>query len=168
MSTCNRSVKMQRSIDERLEERERDRAEHVLARFLKKLCPVLAYNGPPRTRRSVESQLLQRSDFLPGVWSEYGPPAEVIAILEIVQKELSLPNHNFIPDDPLVLLMSSGYDKDDVYVLLGLEERYGVKYQDEEVERIRNEDWTLGRFVKDLFERNRKRDITDIGGAGGK
>ena len=140
-------------IDERLEERERARIGHVLARWIKKLIPALAYHGPPRARRSVESQLLQRPRFSSELWSEYGPPAEVAAILEIIRKELALPNHNFVPNDPVVLLMGSGYDKDDVYALMELEERYAVKYKDEEIERIRKEEWTLGQFVKDLLAR---------------
>lgn len=143
-------------LDEQIEKQERARLGHVLARWLKKLIPILAYNGPPRTRRSVETQLLQRPCFSPKVWSAYGEPVEVVAILEIIRKELSLPNHNFIPDDPLVLLMSSGYDKDDVYAMLELEKRYGVKYQDEEVKRIMDENWTLGQFVKDLLGMKRK------------
>ena len=140
-------------LDERLEEQERTRVKHVLARWLKKLIPALAYNGPPRARRSIESQLLLRPRFSSELWSGCGPPAEVAAILEIIRNELALPNHNFIPDDAVVLLMSSGYDKDDVYAMLELEKRYAVKYKDEEVERIRKEEWTLGQFVKDLLAR---------------
>jgi hypothetical protein len=87
------------------------------------------------------------------LWSECGPPAEVAAILEIIRKELALPNHNFVPNDPVVLLMGSGYDKDDVYALMELEERYAVKYKDEEIKRIRMEEWTLGQFVEDLLAR---------------
>ena len=140
-------------VDERIEAEERARIGHALARWLKRLFPALAYHGPPRARRSIESQLLKRPAFSPELWSEYGPPAEIAAILEIIQKELALPNPNFIPDDPVVLLMGCGYDIDDVYALLELEERCAVKYKDEEVERIRKEEWTLGRFVKDLLAR---------------
>ena len=142
-------------LDERLEEQGRARIGHALARWLKKLFPALAYHGPPRARRSVESQLRQRPEFLPELWTDWGPPAEVAAILEIIRKELALPNHNFIPDDPVVLLMGSGYDKDDVYALMELEERYAVKYKDERVKRIRKEEWTLGHFVKDLLVRSK-------------
>lgn len=144
-------------LDERLEERERARLGHVFARWLKKLIPRLAYHGPPCARRSVEAQLGQRSCFSREVWREYGPAEEVVGVLETIQKELSLPNHNFIPDDALVLIMSSGYDIDDVYAVLELERKLTVKYTDEELERIRNEDWTLGQFVKDLLTRDRNR-----------
>lgn len=78
---------------------------------------------------------------------------EVVAILKIVQQELNLPNHNLIPDDPVVLLMSSGYDIDDVYALERLEKKYSAKYTDEELQNIRKEDWSLGRFVTDLLVR---------------
>ena len=142
-------------LDERLEEQERARIGHVLARWLKKLIPRLAYHGPPHTRRSVEAQLGRRSSFSPEAWREYGPAEEIVEILETVRKELALPNHNFIPDDPLILLMSSGYDRDDVYAVLELEKKFAVKYRDEELERIKNEDWTLGQFVKDLLTRGR-------------
>ena len=87
------------------------------------------------------------------MWNEYGPPSDVAAILEIIRKELHLPNHHFIPDDPVVLVMRSGYDTDDVYALIELEEWGGVKFEDPEVERIRNEEWTLGQFVKELLEK---------------
>jgi hypothetical protein len=140
-------------IDERLEEQERARMGHVLARWLKKLVPVLAYDGPPRTRRSVEMQLRRRSHFFADAWSEYGATEEVLKILEILRQELRLPNHNFVPHDPVVVLMSSGYDKDDIYALLELEKKFSVKYSDEEIERIKNENWTLGRLVRDLLGR---------------
>lgn len=142
-------------IDEQLEEQERARLRHVLGRWLKKFIPVIAYHGPPRARRSIESQLLTRPGFSPELWSECGPPAEVAAILEIIQEELALPSHNFIPDDPVVLIMSSGHDRDDVYALIAIEKRYAVEYRDEEVEQIRKENWTLGRFVKDILARRR-------------
>ena len=57
-----------------------------------------------------------------------------------------------------MLLMSCGYDNDDVYVLIDLEDKFGVKYNNDELERIRKENWTLGRFVKDLLERCVKRE----------
>lgn len=150
-------------FDEQIEQQERARLGHVLACWLVRVFSPLnrmvvspTENVRRRVaRRSVESQLRRRTDFPAGAWSECGPLAGVVAILEIIRKELSLPNHHFLPLDPLVLVMSSGYDIDDVYALLGLESRYGVKYSDEEVERIRQEEWTLGRFVKDLLARHR-------------
>lgn len=140
-------------VDERIEAHERARIGHALARWLQRLFPALTYHGPPRARRSIESQLLKRPDFSPELWSECGPPAEIEAILKIIRKELALPKHNFIPDDPVVLLMGCGRDIDDVYALLELEEKYAVTFQDEELERIRQEEWTLGQFVKDLLAR---------------
>jgi len=140
-------------LDDRLEEQERVRVGHVLARWIKKLIPAFAYHGVPVARLSVEAQLRQRARFPSELWNEHGPPSEVAAILEIIRKELHLPNHHFIPDDPVVLLMRSGYDLDDVYALINLEEWGAVKFEDTEVERIRNEEWTLGQFVKEVFEK---------------
>jgi len=140
-------------LDERIEEQERVRIGNVLGRWLKKLIPALAYHGPPLSRRSVETQLRERAYFPSELWKEYGPPSDVAAILDIIRKELHLPNHHFIPDDPVVLVMRSGYDTDDVYALIELEEWGGVKFEDKEVERIRNEEWTLGQFVKEVFEK---------------
>lgn len=143
-------------LDERLEERERARVGHIVARWLKKLIPSLAYCGPPRTRPSVATQLGRRSSFSADAWRGYGTEQDIAEILETIQKELALPNHNFIPDDPLVLLMGSGYDRDDAYAVLELERKFAVKYTGEELERIRNADWTLGKFVKDLLTRTSK------------
>lgn len=140
-------------IDERLEERERVRVIHVLNRWLRKLFPNSAIIARRPGRRSVESQLRQRPHFLAELWNEYGPQPQVISILKTIQWELALPNHNFVPDDPIVLLMKSAYGIDDVFAFQELERRYSVKYQKEELEQIKDEDWTLGQFVKNLLAR---------------
>jgi len=147
-------------FDERVKQTESARLTHVFDRWFKKVFPPLDFSGPSpgrlwrrAARESVSSQLLQRQSFPSDQWIDYGPISEVETILEIVEHELSLPNHNLIPDDPVVLLMSGGYDVDDVYALKRLENKYSVQYTDEERQKIRREDWTLGRFVADLLAR---------------
>jgi hypothetical protein len=143
-------------LDERLEQRERSRVVHVLGRFIKSIFPFVYYVGPPRSRKSIEAQLRRRLCFPTELWAPYGPASEVVAVLKIIQKEFSLPNYNFIPSDPLELIMNCGYDNDGIYTLLALEKNYGVTYRNEETARISNEILTIGQFVNDFFERRRK------------
>ena len=141
-------------LDAQLEKRERA-GQTRLFRWLKAFFPRLAYFEPRPGRRSLEVLLRERSRFSAEAWSEYGPLTEVVAILDIIRKELSLPGHNFIPDDSLVLIMNSSDDLDDLYAFGELETRYGVKYSNEDFQRMKNEDWTLGRFVGDLLDRGK-------------
>lgn len=141
--------------DEPIEARERARFIHVLNGWIRKVFPNLAVIARRPGRRSVETQLRQRSCFSAEAWNDYGPVPRVVAVLEIIQWELALPNHNFLPDDPLVLLMNSSYGIDDTFAFQELESRYAVKYNDEDFQRMKSEEWTLGQFVKDLLERGK-------------
>lgn len=142
-------------LDEPIEAQEHARLVHVFNGWIRKLFPDLAIIARRPGRRSVETQLRQRSHFLAEAWNGYGPLPQVIAVLELIQWELALPNHNFLPDDPLALLMNSSYGIDDTFVFQELETRYAIKYNDEDFQRMKNEEWTLGHFVTDLLERGR-------------
>ncbi|MCE2727743.1 MAG: hypothetical protein LW698_13340 [Planctomycetaceae bacterium] len=74
-------------------------------------------------------------------------------MLKLLQWELGLPNCNFLPDDSLSLLMDSCYGIDDVFVFQEIETRYAVKYRKEDLQRIRDERWTVANLVTDLLER---------------
>ncbi len=141
--------------DEPIEAQERGRLVHVLNGWIRKLFPNLIIIARRPGRRSVETQLRQRTHFSAEAWNEYGPLPQVVAVLELIQWELALPNHNFLPDDPLMLLMNSSYGIDDTFVFQELETQYAVKYNDEDFQRIKNEEWTLGHFITDLLERGR-------------
>jgi hypothetical protein len=141
-------------VDEDLEAKERGRLGHVMARWLKRQFPRLAYAGPPPGRRSVYEQLSTRARFPDEQWFEFGPQDAVLQILELIQRELAWPNHNFLPDDPLTLVMT-GFDLDDVYALRALERQFGVSYSVGDVQCIINGKWTLGRFVRDVQDRSK-------------
>jgi hypothetical protein len=74
-------------------------------------------------------------------------------VLKLIQWELGLPNHNFLPDDSVSLLMDSCYGIDDTFVFQELETRYAVRYLEEELRRIREESWTLADLLHDLLDR---------------
>jgi hypothetical protein len=141
-------------VDEDLEAKEKSRLGHVVGRWLKRQFPRLAYTGPPAGRRSAYKQLLTRSLFPCEQWVEYGPQDAVLRILELVQRELNWPKHNFLPDDPLALVVT-GYDLDDVYALNEIKRQFGVSYSDRDMECIVNEQWTLGSFVRDVLKRSK-------------
>jgi hypothetical protein len=142
--------------DEPIEARERARLIHVLNGWIRKLVPNLAILARRPGRRSVETQLRQRSHFSAEAWNKYGPEPRVVALLNIIQRELALPNHNFLPGDPLVLLINSSYGIDDKFAFQELESRCAVKYNDEDFQRMQAEKWTLGDLVADLMERETK------------
>lgn len=139
--------------NELIEARERTRFVHVLNNWISRFFPNLAILARRPGRRSVESQLLQRPHFATEAWREYGLLPQVIAVLKLLQWELGLPNCNFLPDDSLSLLMDSCYGIDDVFVLQEIETRYAVKYRKEDLQRIRDERWTVANLVTDLLER---------------
>ncbi len=140
-------------VDQEIEQEERARLVHVLNRWLQALLPNIALIARPPGRRSVELQLRQRSRFSGELWSRHGPQPQVAALLETIRWELALPNHHFIPDDPLLLLMNSAYGIDDVHAFEAFETRYAVKFTKEELERMKTEEWTLGQFVEELLQR---------------
>ena len=106
-------------LDERIEQRERARLKHVFARWLKRFLPALAYRGPAGAairRDAVASTVGLFTGSVEFAWAAAG----IVAILEIIREQIGLPNHNFLPDDSLALIMNSVYDLDDVYALANL------------------------------------------------
>ena len=141
-------------LNESVEARALGHWGHGIRRHILKLIPPLKFYLPPRGRPSVISQLEQRPEFPSSMWTEHNSPDDVVAVLKIISGGLNLPNHNFIPEDPLGLIMSSGTDPlDEIEALMELEEKYHVKYTNAERRRISLEEWTLGEFVNDLLER---------------
>jgi len=139
--------------DEPVESRERRRFVHVLNRWIRPLFPYAAIIARRPGRRSVETQLRRRLRFASEAWQRYAPLPQVISVLKLIQWELALPTCNFLPDDSVTLLMDSCYGIDDRFLFQQLEKRYGVTYQEQEIQRIRNEQWTVANLLTDLLVR---------------
>jgi hypothetical protein len=139
--------------DALIEARERTRFVHALNGWIKKFLPNVAILARRPGRRSVETQLRQRTHFPEEAWRKHLPLPQVMPVLKLIQWELGLPNHNFLPDDSVSLLMDSCYGIDDTFVFQELETRYAVRYLEEELRRIREESWTLADLLHDLLDR---------------
>jgi len=121
--------------------------------FFSKLSTRFAWVKKPLGRRSIVSQLQERESFDDVAWEAFGPVKQTVEILKVVSEELSLPNHNFIPEDPFLLIANASNSFDDIYLLKALEASFGVSFDNALCEQIKNEDWNLGLLV-DFLRKN--------------
>ena len=141
-------------FDEVVERKERARLVHVLNRWLHMIFPNCVIIARRPGRKSIEMQLRKRARFAAEAWAKYGRESQIVAVFKTIQRELALPNHHFIPEDPLTLLISSAYGIDGVFALQAIETQHGAKYGEQDLERIGKEEWTVGQFVADVIRRS--------------
>jgi hypothetical protein len=148
------------TIDVAFEERYRTSISSWSA-FLRKITVnvhVRLYYQKPFGRVSLEKQLRDRPDFPTENWEAQGmPTAAVRRALQVVAKELHLPNDHLIPSDPMRLVLISDYDDFPLaWLRHKLRHRLQAEFQVDELVRIATDcEVTVEAFVRDVLSRSR-------------
>jgi hypothetical protein len=108
----------------------------------------------PHGRASVEAQLRDRLRFPSTDWSELGyTEADILSVLGVIKKEMNHPNHHYIPDDPMSLLVIEDCDLALNSVHQGIRENFGVEFKFIELaEMCFDRKWTIGDLVKFVLD----------------
>ena len=126
-----------------------------LGRFVRSLKRFDARRSPPYERRILEGQLRDREYFPQEAWAATNlSPAFVDEVLRILKEELYWPNANFLPDDPLFFCLISDYDDVPWFWFFSRINRYfKIKFDDNDIKRIRNEGWILRGLLEEIAAR---------------
>ncbi len=125
-----------------------------VSRWITRHCFLRLYIPPLHGHASVRHQMEARTGFPEEAWLEFPRPlAEVLPVLELMREDLDWPNHRFLPDDPLLLLMLNNDDMPWEWFFTGVSLRFKVHYTSDEMLRMYYENWTVGRLVLDLLKR---------------
>lgn len=120
------------------------------ARWVQRVSPFLVYYELPHGRASVESQLRSRLQFPRIEWENHAHLVDsACSVLDVVQREMDLPNRHFLPDDPLAIVLIPGYD-DLAYdsVRLGINEEFDIKMSAQDLkELLENKNSTVADLV---------------------
>lgn len=121
-------------IDERIEGSSKGHYKgiHRLLKWLDDHTPLILTERIGRGRKSVERQLGARASFPFESWEFTGRNADVVReLLSPVCRIMQLPNDRVLPNDPLRLLLSPGYDALSIEELLFyLEAEYDIGRND--------------------------------------
>jgi len=100
-----------------------------------------------QTRASVVDQLRRRTTNANESW----PPTmkEVASrICRLLKVELQLPNDHFIPDDPLPIILESGYQIDRRFFFESIVENFDLKVSDSDWQSMCDNNWSIRNFVE--------------------
>ena len=143
-------------FDPAVEEAYRRRGGRI-ARWFRKifellLCDVVA------GAEQIAAQLEQRRHFPHSMWQSAGFPLDAtVQILKVLEEEIGLSSFHLIPLDPFVLLMAVGVDDDPwLYLFSEIKDVFGVEYSDAELDRMIEENWSVGRLVSDILAKSGK------------
>lgn len=132
---------------------------HEDARFWRRVCRHLAhvcvlFEPTPLGRRVVDGALKTRSSAHMVEWNEtYGMWSAVMTILFVLKDIGGYPSERFLPGDSLLFVVRcSGIDWYAEQVFCELEDRFGSTLDQGIMQRALTEDWTIGRFVKEILE----------------
>ena len=93
-------------IDQRVESDARSGWMRAFGRWLQTKChPFIVHRDRPYGRKSAESQLWRRKEFDASAWAGVGDADAVRKVLKIIKDEMDWCNCNFVPDDPLWLVL---------------------------------------------------------------
>lgn len=124
------------------------------ARWLKSQTGFHVFYELPNGRRSLAAQLSSRLCFPAELWAGIAPLDDATRVLTILKEERGWPNHYFVPDDPLLLLLIPEHDTECMnWVFYMLNDKVGTHYTDDDIVKISTEEWTTGRFVRDAVSR---------------
>lgn len=158
---CTSRVNRPLYIDPEVEARGRPSklsAFQQTAKWLHAHLPFVLYYELPRGRRSIADQLIHRECFATELWKAYGNTDTIVATLKVLQAQRNWPVHYFIPDDSLMLaLIPECSDEVATTVFYTLNNIFHVRYGDDEIGSLLEQDPTVGDFVRDFLRRYEER-----------
>ncbi len=148
-------------IEARVQRRDYERAlgfrglPERFSRWLQSKLPFGAY-APPLDHgySSIDRQMVARTEFPTAAWSNFPRPlADVLPVLELMRDDLDWPNHHFLPDDPLPLVLTNNDELSGAWFFTGVSLRFKVDYADHELQKMYHENCMVGQLALDILKR---------------
>ena len=83
----------------------------AIMKWLDQRLPLLLYYEESPQRRATKAQLQERPSFPSDLWRKRSiDPALAESVLVVLSREFEWPNHFFMPEDPIRLMLQEGMD----------------------------------------------------------
>jgi len=120
-----------------------------------------------RERQLIEEQLSMRKSFPNNAWQKCNLPMNVVCqILDRLRIRMNWPNRNYLPNDPLQLLLIQQNDEFASWeFLLDLKDGFKIKCSGEELASMAHEGQTVEGLIRDVLKKQRSGSSTRASGS---